>query len=309
MVLENDIINWLMDGDESIQYQTRLDLLDKNDSTLQKRIERKGWGLAFLRRRKPDGHWGYKFYQPKWTSSHYTLLDLRNLYISPEVQEIKQTIELIIHESVGQDGGINPAGSVEQSDVCINGMFLNYASYFKTPESLLKTVVDYILDQGMPDGGFNCRLNRSGAKHSSMHSTISVLEGIIEYKKNGYSYRVKELETWEVSGREFLLEHRLFKSDKTGEIIHPDFMKLHYPYRWRYDVLRALDYFRYAGLEWDNRLTDAIDLLMSKRQKSGKWNLNARYPGKIHFEMEPAGQPSRWNTLRALRVLKHFKKK
>ncbi|MDA3953130.1 MAG: hypothetical protein PF485_05755 [Bacteroidales bacterium] len=302
-----EIIDWLLQGDVSIQYQTYRDLLGEERKELKKRIETEGWGKQFLDKRNENGHWGRSFYQPKWTSTHYTLLDLRNLEISNSCKPIQQTIEIILKQNKIKDGGIHPIGTTYNSDVCINGMALNYCSYFKANEKYLESVVDFILSQQMKDGGFNCRLNRSGAKHSSLHTTISVLEGILEYKKNNYTYRLDELIKAEKESQEFILEHRLFKSDKTGEIIDKRFTKLSYPSRWRYDILRALDYFRFAEVEYDERMQDAIDIIIIKRNKDNIWNLQANHPGNVHFYMEKVGKPSRWNTLRALRVLNHFK--
>ncbi|MCK5200454.1 MAG: hypothetical protein KAR21_18995, partial [Spirochaetales bacterium] len=189
----NEIIDWLLEGDVSIQYQVYRDLLSIIRDDLRNRISAEGWGAESLSRRRSDGHWGRKFYQPKWTSSHYTLLDLRNLCISPDNPIIRESVDMIAVHEKGPDGGINPAGSVLDSDVCINGMFLNYASYFKADKEKLKSIVDFILSQCMIDGGFNCRSNRSGAVHSSLHSTLSVLEGITEYEFNDYTYRLDEL--------------------------------------------------------------------------------------------------------------------
>lgn len=303
---KSELIKWLLQGDVSIQYQVHRDLLSIERTDLQKRIATEGWGVRFLSRRKRDGHWGRKFYQPKWTSSHYTLLDLRNLCVEPNNPLIQKSLDLILDNEKGRDGGVGPIGTIPVSDVCINGMFLNYASYFKVKEEKLKSIVDFILSQHMPDGGFNCRSNRSGAVHSSLHSTLSVLEGITEYELNGYKYRLTELRNTKKSSIEFILMHRLFLSDRTGKIINKDFLKLSYPCRWRYDILRALDYFQHSKTKWDKRMKPAIDLLLKKRNKDSTWNVQARYPGQVHFEMERAGQPSRWNTLRALRVLKHF---
>ena len=248
-----------------------------------------------------------KFYQPKWTSSHYTLLDLRNLCLAPDNEFIRSTIDIIADHERGADGGIHPIGSGQNSDVCINGMFLNYASYFKTDEKKLYSIADSILHEIMPDGGFNCRTTRSGAKHSSLHSTISVLEGLFEFQKSGTTYRKKDIISAKESGEEFILTHQLFISDRTGEIINKDFLKMPYPCRWRYDILRAMDYFRYSGRKWDKRMEPALGVILSKRNKYGTWNLNAAYPGKVHFKMEQTGKPSRWNTLRAMRVLKHYR--
>jgi len=303
---DKEIINWLLEGDVSIQYQVHRDLLDSERNKLQHQIENKGWGAKFLSKRNSSGHWGIKFYQPKWTSSHYTLLDLRNLCISPDIPIIKDSINLILSNEKGPDGGILPIGPDQKCDVCLNGMFLNYASYFKMAEKKLQSIIDFILAQRMSDGGFNCRFNRFGAKHSSLHSTLSVLEGITEYENNGFKYRLNELLKTKKSSVEFILGHRLFKSDKTGKIIDKKMLALAYPSRWRYDILRTLDYFRYAKVNFDERMQDAIEVLIKKRTGDNIWKLQANHPGQFHFHMEEVGKPSRWNTLRALRVLKYF---
>lgn len=159
----------------------------------------------------------------------------------------------------------------------------------------------------MSDGGFNCHSNRKGAVHSSLHSTISVLEGIVEYERNGYRYKLKELKKARFDAQEFILMHRLFRSDRTGKIIKSNFLTLCYPYPWYYDILRAMDYFQFAAAKYDRVMDDAIKVIMDKRTASGVWKLAPKHPGQIHFEMEKSGTPSRWNTLRALRVLRYFK--
>jgi hypothetical protein len=305
-LLNEEIIKWLLQSDVSIQYQVHRDLLDSDQIQLRQRIAKEGWGADFLSHRAKNGHWGRKFYQPKWTSTHYTLLDLKNLGIVPNIPEIKQTLDLIFKNEKAQDGGINPRGLITNSDVCINGMVLNYASYFRVHEEELKSIVDFQISQHMKDGGFNCCSNRMGAVHSSLHTTLSVAEGILEYSNNGYTYRLKELQKAEQKSREFILQHRLFKSDKTGDIIHKKMLMLSYPSRWYYDILRALDYFQSARIRYDNRMDDAIEVLLKKRRKDDKWPLQAKHPGQTHFDMEKAGKPSQWNTLRALRVLKYF---
>ncbi len=301
------IIQWLLEGDVSIQYQTHRDLLGEDKKDLQDRIATEGWGKRFLWKRKPNGHWGHKFYQPKWTSTHYTLIDLRNLCIWQDHPVIRETIEMILADEKAEDGGILPIGKPQLSDLCINGMFLNYASYFKMNEEGLHSVIDCILNQVMPDGGFNCESNRHPTRHSSLHTTISVLEGISEYEIQGYSYRLSEIKQAKQSAVEFIMMHQLFLSDRTGEIINKDFLKLSYPSRWRYDILRALDYFWHSKTPWDDRMEPAVAVLQKKRNKGLTWNVQAKHPGQVHFDMEKAGKPSRWNTLRAMRVLNHFK--
>ena len=301
------IIEWLLNGDVSIQFQTYRDLLNIEHNDLQERIERQGWGKSFLSKRKPELHWGDHFYQPKWISSHYTILDLRNLGISPQQKEIQESVSFILSTEKSETGCIKPIGHNGLCDVCINGIFLNYASYFQTDAKALESVVDFLLDERMEDGGFNCQRNRIGAHHSSMHTTISVLEGITEYQRNGYTYRLAQLKQAKQTAVDFLLLHQLYISDRTGEIIKKDFLRLPYPSRWKYDILRALDYFQYARIPWDDRLLPAIQVLLKKRNKYGTWNVNAKYPGQVHIEMEKAGKPSRWNTLRALRTLDFYK--
>ena len=306
LTLDDEVIAWLLRGDVSIQYQVWRDLLEEKKDDLQTRITSEGWGRKFLATRNKNGHWGQAFYQPKWISTHYTLLDLRNLCIARDQPEIRDTIEMILAEEKGPDGGVRPIGSSQRSDVCINGMFLNYASYFCSDPEELESIVDFLLSEVMLDGGFNCMLNRSGAKHSSLHSTISVLEGITEYEKGGYTYRLKELRKAKKSSLAFILLHQLYISDRTGKIIRQEFLKFPYPTRWKYDILRALDYFQYENVPGDARMSPALGKLLAKRRHDSTWNLNAKYPGKVHFEMEKAGKPSRWNTLRAMRVLKCY---
>ena len=303
---ERQLIAWLLEGDVSIQYQVHRDLLASEQPHLRDRIATEGWGAQFLSFRKKEGHWGQRFYQPKWISTHYTILDIKNLAISQNNKEIRQSISQVIQNLKGPDGGIFPFGTEMKSDVCVNGMFLNYASYFLTKEDKLKSIVDFLLSEHMKDGGFNCNSNTKGAIHSSMHSTISVLEGILEYAKNGYRYRLEELQGAEDKSRTFLLQHSLFRSDRTGNIIDKKMLMLSYPSRWKYDILRALDYFQFAGINYDPRMRDALDILKNKRRKDNRWPVQAKHPGQTHFEMEKTGGPSRWNTLRALRVLKHF---
>lgn len=301
--MDEKIINWLLEGDVSVQYQVNRDLLGTEIPALRNRISKEGWGARFLSHRNKDGHWGRGFYQPKWISSHYTLLDLKNLSIGPDNEPIRETIGLILRDRKGIDGGVNPGKTVINSDVCVNGMFLNYACYFKIPGMSLESIIDFLISLQMEDGGFNCNLNQGGAVHSSLHSTISVLEGLHEYTVNGYRYRSSELTPILEKAKEFILQHKLFRSDRTNEIIDKKMLMLSYPSRWRYDILRALDYFQSKGDEYDERMQDALDVLVKKRRKEGTWPVQAKHPGQTHFDMEQSGKPSRWNTLRALRVM------
>jgi hypothetical protein len=302
----SEIINWLLEGDVSIQFQTYRDLLDESRPDLQNRIATEGWGAQFLNARDPKGFWGRSFYQPKWTSTHYTLLDLKHLGISPDNSLIQESLNHILTVEKGKDGGINPVGSTNASDLCINGMALNYASYFRAPEEKLHSVIDFILSNQLTDGGFNCRSVRKKVHHSSLHTSLSILEGFQEYINTKYTYRLDEIKAVIPKVQEFILMHRLFISDRTGEIINENFLKLCYPGRWYYDILKALDYFQSTRMPYDDRMLEALSYLETKRLKDGKWKLASPHPGQVHFNMEKAGQASRWNTLRALRVLKSY---
>lgn len=305
---KNIIIKWLLQGDVSIQYQVHRDLLKSNikiQEKLQKKIEKEGWGREFLSKQKKDGHWGNGFYDPKWTSTHYTLLDLKNLGLAKDNKNVRKIIEILLKTKIYKDGGINYAKTIKFSDICINGMVLNFSSYFSILLPETYKIIDYLLSHQMKDGGWNC-LWYKDAKHSSLHSTLSVLEGFLEFRKIGVKYRESDIISAEKNAIEFILKHQLFKSERTGEIIDKKFIILSYPSRWRYDILRALDYFRDANVIYDKRIDAAIEILLKKRRSDGKWPLQMKHPGKVHFDMEKVADLSRWNTLRALRVLNYY---
>lgn len=317
--LTSDIRHWLITGDPALTYLVYKDLIfdelldkfgDMKDACKALSYKRhhmvdKGWVSELLSRQNDSGHWGRGFYQPKWISSHYTLLDLAMLG-SPTTEGISKALELIVRENKGEDGGVNPAREIKESDVCVNGMFLTYACHFGVKEADLHSVVDFIIDQHMEDGGFNCRKNRSGAHHSSLHSTISVLEGIEAYYRHDYRYRLDGLLDLKEKAIEFILMHHLYKSDKTGQVIHKNFTMFSYPPRWYYDVLRCLVYFASADVEYDVRMQDALELMMEKRRKDGTWPVQNKHPGQVHFDFEKTGSSSRMNTYRAILVLKKY---
>jgi len=300
-------IDWLLEGDVAIQYQTYRDLLDTDNVNLQKRIQSEGWGKRFLEQQNKDGHWGRGYYMPKWTSTHYTLMTLKNLGINPEVESIRAILDQLLY----QDRNFEPAQkavstSILYDDVCLNGMFLNFSSYFLKQEPKLHGIVDFILSQQMDDGGFNCQKIRKGARHSSLHSTLSVLEGLHEFRSQGNDYREDDILKIKKDAEEFILMHQLYLSDRTGHVINEAFLRFPYPCRWRYDILRAMDYFQKADVPFDSRMEPAIDQILSKRTNNGRWKLNAKYAGELFFEMEKAGKESRMNTLRVLRVMKRY---
>lgn len=305
-IIDTPTLDWLLDGDPAIRWQVMRDLINADEPEVraeQACVTETGWGRDLLSRQDPNGMWGGGLYSPKWVSTTYTLLLLRRLGLPSDNPQAHKGCELLLDRGFYLDGGINYSQkSYAYSETCITGLVLSILAYFRFPDERLEQLVDHLLAQQMGDDGWNCR-SYHGDTHSSFHTTISALEGLREFEKTSV-YRLADVRAAQQTGREFLLIHQLYKSDRTGAIIHPAMTRFSFPPRWHYDVLRALDYFQEARAEKDPRLVDAIDLLIKKRRKDGRWPLQNRYPGRVFFDMEQPGKPSRWNTLRALRVLK-----
>jgi hypothetical protein len=303
-----DTLEWLLhDSDPSLVFQVERDLLLKPEpltAAIQQEIERIGHGSMLLAQRNADGQWGKDVYVPKWTCTHYVLFELVQLGISREQEACRESAASLLRYPRGADGGINYARTVAYSDVCINGMILNIVCYFGIDQGSLNSLVDYLLDVQMDDGGWNCEYLH-GATHASLHTTISVLEGISRYLDNGYVYKRDELERAVGEGVAFILRHALYKSETTGEKIKDEFFKYTFPIRWKYDVLRCLDYFRWARIPYHAGMRDALDLLQKSKNKAGRWKAFTQ-AGKTYFDIEKNGTESKWNTLRALRVLKCY---
>jgi hypothetical protein len=299
----DETIQWLLDGDPSVRRQTLRDLVEADERAIrreQRRIETDGWGARLLAKQDPQGTWAGGLYSPKWISTTYTMLTLRDFGLAPDNKQARKACTLLLNVGLQLDGGINY--DWPRSETCVTGMVLSLLSYFQYDDDRLDTIADHLLNQQMPDGGWNCR-RPYGATHSSVHTTISALEGLRFYELHR-GRRTREVRAAQRRGREFLLVHRLFRSHRTGEIIKPVFIRFAFPPRWHYDILRALDYFQAVNAPRDKRLTDAIDIVHKTRRDDGRWNLQHVYKAKTYFDMERLGQPSRWNTLRALRVLK-----
>jgi hypothetical protein len=307
-------IEWLLSGDPAIRWQVLQDLIGAPRRAAERermRISREGWGARLLAEQDREGTWAGGqssdggLYSPKWTSTTYTMLMLRDFGLAPNNRQVRKACKLLLDDGIRRDGGINYgiwAKWREQSETCVTGMVLSILSYFEYEDARLHQVAGHLLNEQMPDGGWNCRRS-SGATHASVHTTISVLEGLRHYERH-CGRGIHALRTAQRRGREFLLAHRLFRSHRTGEIIKPAFIKFSFPPRWHYDILRALDYFQAANAPRDKRLTDAIEIVHRSRRPDGRWPLQSRYRGKTYFELERLGAASRWNTLRALRVLK-----
>jgi len=302
-----DTIKWLMDGDISVKYFVSKDLLREDKSVYEKyqqEIHKTGWVKRLIDLRDVEAKmWGGGIYGPKWISTTYSMLDIKNFGVDPTLEFYQQSAKLLIDEL-----WVNRSPKKEfPLDLCICGMLLNLCCYGKLAHSAINLIVDLLLDYHMEDGAWNCALVHN-PHHSSLHTTINVLEGFLEYKNNGYTYRIDEIDKAVKDAHEFILCHRLYKSDKTGDVIYKAFTMLSYPPRWKYDILRAMDYFAKYGVEYDERMDDAMEIIKKKQRKDGTWPVQQKYSGLIHFDYEKTGSASRINTVRVLRVLKTYGK-
>ncbi|MFW9990749.1 MAG: hypothetical protein ACFFD4_01695 [Candidatus Odinarchaeota archaeon] len=317
---------WLLNSDPSIRWQVLKDLCDANsDETIseRRRIEFEGWGKLLLDKQDSTGMWGadpsrkqtgiaryYGLYTPKWTSTTYTLLLLRRMGLLPGNNAVNRGCMVLLDRLFYErDGGINISPSRKISETCVTGMVFGIMNYFNIEDSRLERIFDYIAENQMSDGGWNCQYS-AGATHASVHTTLLVLEALQEYSQRCRDADCKppvELVQMQEKGQEFLLEHRLYKSDRTGEVIDQKMLRFPFPPRWKYDVLTALDYFQRVDHHYDERFEDAIELLKSKERK-GYWPIFSAHSGKVWFQMEKGKDPGRWNTLRASRVLKWWER-
>jgi hypothetical protein len=313
-VLTDPTIRWLLEGDPSVRWQALRDIVGASASAVEAergKIAHEGWGARILSRQDPAGTWASAhsadggLYTPKWTSTTYTMLLLRDFGLPPANPQAEKGCRLLLDRGLQESGGVyygNAAYWKGRGETCISGMVLSILAYFWFEDPRLRSIAGYLLGEQMPDGGWNCHRPR-GATHSSVNTTILVLEGLRHYELSrpagvGVIRRAQE------KGREFLLAHRLFRSHRTGKVIKSEFTRFSYPPRWHYDILRALDYFQAVNAPLDPRLEEAIDIVRTRRGEDGTWKLQHTHTGKTFFELEQKGAPSRWNTLRALRVLK-----
>jgi hypothetical protein len=307
--MNTEILDWLLSGDPSIIFLTKKDLLETGASDIvvaQDRISKEGWGQRLLSFQDRNGMWGGGLYGPKWISTHYTLMTLMQLGLSQDNEQALQGCKLLLDKGFYHDGGINYFVSLKHSETCVTAMTLNLLCYFNIHDERIELLKNFLLEQQMRDGGWNCE-SFNGAIHSSFHTTISTLEALWQYERR-YKKNDDAIKTARTKGHDFLLCHHLFKSDKTGEVVSQAMTRLSFPPRWKYDIMRSLDYFREVNVPHDPRFCDAITLL-KKKQKNGKWPLQQHHSGREFFKMEQAGQPSRMNTFRALRILKWWQTK
>jgi hypothetical protein len=293
------IIDYLLSGDEVTTYLTKKYLLKENfDHQNQGYIKRY---LNLFDEEK--NRWGNGVYGPKWISTHYTMQELKYMEISFNHPSYQRGLEtLLTYEWVNK----GMYSKTRHQDMCIVGMLVSFLSYGRSKSEKIYEMIDYILAHQFIDGGWNCTWDSGkNPKISSIHTTLSVLEGLSEYQKNGYTYRIEEVLKQIPEGIECLLKRELFKNMKTGEAIHQSIIDIHYPPRWKYDILRVLEYLVSIKYPYDPRMEDAINLVI-KKSKNGYMPKGSQISGLIHFQLEKE-RFSRFNTIRALKVIQFYK--
>jgi hypothetical protein len=303
------VIDWLLEGDPAIRWQVLRDLTDASADQVaaeRARVEHEGWAAGLLALEGPNGLWaggacfpssyiGGEPGQP-WTATMHTLQTLQLLGLDPTSPAARRAIALVVEngrwEHAGQryfDGEVEP---------CINGRTIETGAYFGVD---VEAIVARILGERLADGGWNCEVE-NGSVRSSFDTTINVLDGLLEFERA--TGGAPEVRAARQSGEKYLLERGLFRRKSTGDVVQTAYLDFAFPYYWHYDVVRALDYFRLSGAAPDPRMAEAVAVVRSKRQPDGRWLVDRVHPGRVHFHLEGGvGTPSRWNTLRALRVL------
>ncbi len=293
---------WLLSGDPAVRWQVLSDLTHATWSQVAEQrslVAKEGWGAALLSNQDSDGLWAGAVYSPKWTSTTYTLLLLERLGLESGNPQALAGCERLWEEARFYGGGINLAKTIREPETCITAMMVFLARSFGLTDSRVDETVEWLISEQLNDGGWNCESIRSGSRHGSFHTSISVLEALLAYRDSGGG---EDVEDALASGREFFLDHRMYKSHRTGEVSNPAFARFPFPPQWHYDVMRGLEHFRAAGAVRDDRLADAIEVVRHARRSDGAWPVYRSHPGRYWFKMETRG-PSRWSTLRALRVL------
>jgi hypothetical protein len=317
MTDSGQVIGWLLDSDPSIRWQVMRDLLGASEADWaaeRAKVETEGWGARLLSYEDEDGQWAGGAFAPRdfdfrewqeagqpWTATAFSLSQLREFGLDPASERASRIVELIGANSRWDHAG-EPywEGEVEE---CINGRVVADGAYFGVDVS---SIVSRLVGERLGDGGWNCE-RANGSVRSSYHTTINVLEGLLEYERAAGG--TPESQEARRSGEEYLLQRSLFRRLSTGEPADEQFLAFLHPNRWRYDVLRALDYFRSAaaltGAAPDPRLGEAAEHVRSRRCGDGGWPLDWSLPGRVWFEVDDGvGKPSRWVTLRAMRVLR-----
>lgn len=296
------VVDWLMEGDPSIRWQTMRDLLGRPEVEWQaerQRIPIEGWGASFLGALLTDYTWP----PGRWTGCVWTLLQLVDLGIPPDNPRIQSAAQKFMGDNLTAERADDEKWLLQRMDLCHLGLWLRIGAYFEFESTRLERLAGTILRVQLADGSWNCRIRvKPQTVHSSFHTTFNVLEGLRQAAAAGIvdPQRFRKSES---QALEFMLAHRMYRSDRTGEIVDERFLDLAYPSHWHYTLLRGLDYMRHCVEIADLRLADPIAAVASRRKANGRWPVEKRIPGTTLFEMERMGGDSRWNTLRALRAL------
>src|SRR5919198_263241 len=281
------VVDWLLDSDPSIRWQVLRDLTDATAAEVaaeRARVAREGAGARLLALQAADGRWGGAAWNRGWDSTMHVLWLLRHLGLDPASAEARRAVGLVRDRVTWKgcgppecDGNPFFAGELEP---CINGQVATAGAYFGQD---VRGIVERLLGEQLSDGGWNCDAP-SRSTRSSFNTTICVLEALLEYERA--SGAAPEVTAARRRGQEYLLERRLFRRRSTGGAIERDrkggaaWTRFAFPTWWHYDVLRGLEYLRAAGVAPDERVAEAIELVVSKRDADGRWPLEVRYPGR-----------------------------
>jgi hypothetical protein len=293
-------IRWLLDSDPSIRWQVMRDLTDEAPRAIaaeRSRVATEGWGAELLARQSSSGKWGGG---PQWDlTTLWSLVVLKDLGLDPASTQARRMIDRVDRRLVYKPLNNRPFLHGE-TEPCINGRILGIGAYFKEPNDML---AQQLLSEQLEDGGWNCEAPKS--RRSSFHTTICVLEGLLEYERAGR--KSAAIARARKRGEDYLLKRGMFRSLRTGKVIEKRWLRFSFPPHWHYDVLRGLDHLRNAGIRPDNRIDEAVEVVIARRHQNGRWPMNLLHPERIPLAMETeVARASRWNTLRALRVLRWY---
>ncbi len=296
-------LQWLMDGDPVIRWQAMRDLCARPKAEWMAERQRTadaGWGAHFVDRLRPDGTWP----PGRWTDTVWTLLTIIDCGIPADHPPLTDAARRFIESNLTPERAGDEKWLLNRMDMCHLGFWLRIGCYFLGNDARLVKLTGTVLRAQMADGGWNCRKRTDPqTHHGSFHTTFNVLDGLAEAAEAGV-ISASAFREAEARALEFMLAHQMYRSDRTGEVIQERFTHLTFPSHWHYNVLRGLDYMRNHRVIGDSRLRDPIALLEGRRRTGGRWHVEKRIPGTTLFDMETMGGDSRWNTLRALRVLK-----
>lgn len=301
-IIKNETIDWLLTVDSSIHWQVMNDLLDIDKTSVNKereKVSKAGWGKILLEKQDDDGKWANSLYSPKWISTTYSLYILKELGILQN-EQTQKGCEQLFENGIFNNEEIRLSRNRLLRDNAITGLVLGILSYFNYKDERLHSIAQF-LSKNQNGNGTWLYDNKEGADKYAFETTLLILKGLFDYQK--YIPNSLNLNQSIEKAQNFLLSYNLFLDKSSKKPIKKDWLLFSYPNYWHYDILTALDYFREIDFKSES-LFDAIEFIQKKQNKDGTWNLQNKHKGLTYFEMEEVGKPSRWNTLRALRILK-----